>query len=548
LRALLIWTATVISLAIPPACAAPLSGAAFTHAAAAYAAIERADLAAAEREARAARRLAPNSPDAVRLLVDVLVRRGDKAGALVVADRAVARKVGDGDLLARAGYLRADAGARAAAIADFRTAMALPDTPERRTRELSLAVADQEAALGRPAAVLETLAPYARERSYAVQARRGFALFSLERYAEAGAAFASAAETASDETERRTARKGSAQSAATLGDVPTARALVTDLAAEGTACDPDLIYVSLRIGDDRVALDMAAACVDRISAGQHLDLAYAAKRLSSDAEAVDHFSRGIDGRRGEPGFDPATEFALRREVDSLEREFGTAASLTSRLGRSREGGGDSAQFIVESHWQPRLGLPSGTWVQVYGRLTDSGPDLGAVSADDAMEGALGLRLKPLADTSLVVAAERRFALESQAVDDWLLRAGWSGGFGLDLRPGEDDWTFERHYVEVGRYLRQDRWLASGEASGGLTAALTDGTTGSLYIGGAFGYDGAEIRPFSAAVGPGLALSFRFRETAHRAPASEVGVDVGYRVSVTPSDRVGGFYARFYLSL
>jgi len=540
----------VISLAIPPAWAAPLSGAAFTHAAAAYAAIERADLAAAEREARAARRLAPTNPDAVRLLVDVLVRRGDKAGALVVADLAVARKLRDGDLLARVGYLRADAGARDAAIADFRTAMTMPDASEQRVRELSLAVADQEAALGRPAAVLETLAPYARERSYAVQARRGFALFSLERHAEAGAAFASAAETAGDETERRAARKGLAQSAAALGDAPTARALVTDLAAEGTACDPDLIYLSMRIGDDRAALDMAegAACVDRISAGLHLDLAYAAKRLSSDAEAVDHFSRGIDGRRGEPGFDAASEFALRREVDSLEREFGTAASLTSRLGRSREGGGDSAQFIVESHWQPRLGLPSGTWVQVYGRLTDSGPGLGAVSADDSLEGALGVRLKPLADVSLVVAAEKHFALESQAVDDWLLRAGWSGGFGLDLRPGEDDWTFERHYVEVGRYLRQDRWLAGGEASGGLTAALTDGMTGSLYIGGAFGYDGAETRPFSAAVGPGLALSFRFRETAHRAPASEAGVDVGYRLSVTPSDRVGGFYARFHLSL
>lgn len=543
--------------------AAPLSGPAYAHAAAAYEALNRGDLPAAEREARAARQLAPDSPDAVRLLVDVLNRRGDKAEALAVADRAIAQGLRDGGLFAQRGYLRAEAGQNAGAMEDFRDARAMPGTPADRARALTLAIADQAAALKRPAEVVEVLTPYVAERGYAVAARRGFALFTLERTAEARAAFATAADSATTAEERRTARKGLAQSAAALNDAPAVRSLVAliarddakDVAKDGGAvCDPDLIYLLLRVGDDRPAMDMAdgPACAGRVPASLHVDLGYAAKRLYANAEAADRFAKGLDGyRAGGMALDPMMEFALRREIDTLEREFGAVASVTSLLGRSQEGGGNSTQFITEAFWQPRwFGFRNGTMAQAYARLSDSGPGFGtSAPASKALEGAIGVRYKPLAETNLVVAAERHIAFESQATDDWLLRAGYSGGFGLDISPVDKTWTFEQHYAEIGYYVRQERTLMSGEARYGVTTKLggLETVTGSLYVGGAVSYDSAERRTTSAGVGPGVSLRYWFRETPYRAPASSIALDLGYRLPVTASDRIGGVYMQLYLS-
>ena len=533
---------------------APLSGQAYIHAAAAYKALERGDLPAAEREAHAARQLAPASPDAVRLLVDVLSRRGSKAGALAVADQAIARGVRDGLLYAQRGYLRAEAEMSAAAMEDFRFARAMPGTSAERARELTLAIANQAAMLKLPAEVVDILAPYAEERSYAVAARRGFALFTLERHAEARAAFAAATDAATSAEERRIAQKGLAQSAAALNDVPAVRDLVARISAGSDICDPDLIYLLLRIGDDRAAMDMAdgPSCVGQIPAALHIDLGYAAKRLYSNREAVDRFTKGLDGyRTAATALDPMMEFALRREIDTLEREFGLVASVNSLLGRSREGGGDSIQFITEAFWQPRwFGFRNGTIAQLYARLSDNGPGIGTTQqGGKALEGTLGVRYKPLAETNLVLAAERHFAFESQATDDWLLRAGYSGGHGLDISPVERSWTFEQHYAEVGYYTRQERTLMSGEARYGISSKLADldSLTGSLYVGGAVSYDSAERRTTSAGVGPGLSLRYWFRETSYRAPASYVNLDLGYRLPLTPSDRVGGVYMQLYLS-
>lgn len=534
--------------------AAPLSGPAYTHAAAAYVALNRNDLAAAEREARAARQFAPDNPDAARLLVDVLARRGNKTEAVGVADRAIAQGLRDSGLYAQRGYLHAEAGQHDRAMEDFLVARDMSGTTADRKRELTLAVADQAAALDRPAQVVQVLEPYAADRSYAVAARRGFALFKLERHADAREAFTIAAGSATTPEERRTARKALAQSAAALNDAPAVRTLVAQIAADTASCDADLIYLLLRIGDDREAMDMAdgPVCAGRVPAALHVDLGYAAKRLDADSEAAERFGRGLDGyRAGGAALDPMMEFALRREIDTLEREFGAVASVTSLIGRSKKGGDDTTQFITEAFWQPRwFGLQNGTMLQAYARLSDSGPGFGASTASSkALEGAIGIRYKPLADTNLVLAVERHLAFESQAIDDWLLRAGYSGGYGLDINPVATTWTFEQHYAELGYYTRQARRLMSGEARYGVTTKLggLDTVTGSLYLGGTVSYDSAERLTTSAGIGPGISLRYWFRESPYRAPASSVSLDFGYRMPITESDRVGRLYMQLYLS-
>ncbi|HZH25925.1 MAG TPA: hypothetical protein VEY95_01975 [Azospirillaceae bacterium] len=533
----------------------PLSGRAYEHAAQAYAALNRQDLVAAEREARAAVERAPENPNAVRLLVDVLARAGNGPAAMEIADQAIARGVQDSGLHAQRGYLRAAAGRPEAAMEDFRTALATPGLAAERVRELRLSLADQALAAGRPAEVLDALDPYAGDTGYAVNARRGFALFALERYADAAAAFEAASAAAATPEDRRTADKGWAQSAAALGDQDRVRGLVRTL-ADGTAgCDPDLIYLLMRANDDAGAIAMADApgCAGSLTPGVQADLGYATKRLHRNREAAGRFTAALDGYRGAGSavLDPMAEFGLRREVDTLVREFGLTGGYAWRTGRSDAGGGTAAQLILEGYWQPEwFGFQDGRVFQAYARLSNDAPGAGSPApGTDSLLGAVGVRYKPLADLNLVLAAERHIAFGDAATSDWLVRAGYSGGFGLDLNPVEQTWTFEQHYAEAGYYLQQERALFSAEARYGLTTKLfgSQTLTGSAYLGAGLSYDQAEPMPFAAGIGPGLSLRYWFRETAHRAPASYVQVDFGYRVPVTASDRAGGIVLQVHVS-
>ncbi|MBY0510793.1 MAG: hypothetical protein K2P94_11680, partial [Rhodospirillaceae bacterium] len=129
--------------------AAPLQGEAFQRAIAAYAAIGRNDLAAAEREARAAVAAQPDSADAARLLMDVLSRQGKRDAAIVAANDAVARGAADADLYAARGYLHQAAQNVAAAAADFTKVLGDPAFAADKQRGVRLSLADAAAAQGK---------------------------------------------------------------------------------------------------------------------------------------------------------------------------------------------------------------------------------------------------------------------------------------------------------------------------------------------------------------------------------------------------------------
>jgi tetratricopeptide (TPR) repeat protein len=528
------------------AAAQPLEGAAYRHAAAAYEAIARGDLPLAEREARLARGLAPRSADAARLLADVLARAGRDREAWSVADDALSAGIADPGLSAQRGYLSARFGDTDAAIGDFRTALAAPGLAPERGRELRLALADQALAAGRREEALAALAPHEGEQAYDVAARRGFALHGLRRFDEASRAFRTAAAAASSPEDRRTAIKGIAQSEAELGDEGEVRHLVEEAAALDGACDLDLVYLLIRIHEDGHALDMAdRRCEGDLPLGAELDLGYAAKRAFRNEAAVGHFARALeaDALPGQAPADPRTVFGIRREIETLEREWGLAASLFSVAGRSDGGGGDTAQAIVEGYWQPPgIGYRDGRVLQLYARASTAAPVLPGAVADDGAQGALGIRYKPLPTQNLVLAGERLTPIGSEGMADWLARIGYSGGFGTGLEPVEHGWLFEQHYAEADYFVEQGRLLLTGEARLGVSRRLggSANLVGSAWLGGAFSYDDAERHRLSAGFGPGVSLRYWFRETALRAPASHVQIDLGYRAAVTESDRMGGF--------
>ncbi len=536
--------------AASPVFAAALEGEAYKAAEAAYAAIDKGDLAGAEKQARAALALRPDSTDAVRLVMDVLARRGNAAEALRVADAAIAKGTVDADLRAARGYLLAAAGRNDAAVADFTAALKDPGlTASRRAVSLSLA----DAASKDNELVLATLAPFSSDTSYGVQARIGFAAFGLERYEQASKAFSTAAANATTSEEWTTAVKGQAQADAGLGRKDSVRTLVKALTDKNPACDMDLAYVLLRVGEDDLALGLFdGRCKETMTATAHLDAAYAARRLNRNEGASNHFKAALDADRAAPtpGFDAATAFGIQRGIDSLDRQFGLSAGAFYRGERSAAGGGSVGQGLVEAYWQPPvIGNRDGKLLQIYGRVGLNALTPAGTVQTDSLQGAVGLRYKPFSDLNLLVAGERLVPIGDSAAKDWLVRAGYSIGFNTDIQPMQSSYWTGQLYGEAAYFVDQDRFIGTVEGRYGRDTRIGNSPDllGSLFASAAYNYDAAETTKSAAAVGLGAGLRYWFRQTRYRAPSSFIQFDIMYRWKLGPTDRAAGLVLQSSLS-
>lgn len=523
-----------------------LVGEAYSRAAAAYDALAKNDLVLAENEARAAFSLRPDSPDAARLLMDVLNRRGETAAAIAIADQAVASGAADAELYLARAYLNLNSNSTVA-ISDFEKALSANTLPADKVSSARLGIADAAAATKQPARVVEVLSPLGAQPSYDIQARLGFAYFDLNQMPEAEAAFSKAAAAARTPTEKNTALKGQAQAQANLGNNAAVREIVTTLMTASDACDFDLVYLLLRIGDDETALaTFNGRCAGSMTSATELDAAYAAKRLNRNDEAALHFSRALalDRTAAKPEFDVQKTFALRREVETLNRTFGANGTLAYRADRPVNAGGSGGQAVVEGYWQPpNIGNQAGRIFQIYSRVSLNTLGAGGSTVEtNSTQGALGVRYKPLADTNFIVAGEHFFKIGSGAISDWLLRAGYSASLNTDIEPISGTQATAQLYAEGDYFLNQGRTIGVIEGRYGFERQVfltSQNLRASVFVNGTANYDSGERREVAAAAGPGVGLRYWFRESADRAPASYVQFDVIYRLSATKSKRLGG---------
>lgn len=370
----------------------------------------------------------------------------------------------------------------------------------------------------------------------------------------AAEAFAIAVTEAETPEQWTTAIKGQAQAEAGLGHGGVVRELVAAVLARDGACDLDLAYVLLRVGADAEALDLFdGACATSMTATQHLDAAYAARRLVRNDDAVRHFEQALSKGRGEnpPAFDAAIDFGIKRAVDGLERNFGLTAGAFYRGDRSPAGGGSVGQGIVEAYWQPPvIGNREGRILQLYGRASLNALTPGSAVQTDSTQGAVGVRYKPLADLNLMLAGERLFPIGDSASSDWMLRAGYSAGFNTDLQPGSRTYPTGQIYGEVAYLVAQDRVLGTLEARTGFDRQLLPHSSrllGSVFVSGTYSYDSAERTTSATAAGVGAGLRYWFRETAYRAPASFIQFDIIYRFKIGPTDRAAGLVLQSSIS-
>lgn len=320
----------------------------------------------------------------------------------------------------------------------------------------------------------------------------------------------------------------------------------------------ELGYLAVRVGDDAGALQ----AFERASAQGTLpdsalqDAGYAAGRLGRSDTAVGYFSRAIDAAQdGRLALTPQRLFETRREVADRSRTWGAIASLGYRGVAPGRGGagqpatiGDSVQLGAELYWRP-FGYGDGRYVELYGGgfqtlwAKDDAP-----SGSQTLQALAGVRAKPLRNANLVLSFERRIKVGRHAVNDWLLRAGYSYTYGTDLRVDVPQWTTAQLYAEAGRFLGQHMTYATAEAQLGRSLRLDAlhprlVLFPHLVLGADYNSRLASGRRDAFGAGAGLAVRYWFNETRYSAPRSYLDLSLQYRARLGGDERGKGVFVR-----
>lgn len=479
----------------------------------AYAALARKDAASAAALASEAIRRAPQNSAYRSLLVSALTEQKRLPEAIAAASDGLQANGDDARLLAQRGRLRQQTGDDAGARKDFTQALALGSLPTY-----------EEASL----------------------------------YAALG--------------QRRTARER-LQVARDAGEL------------DGMS-DLQVAYLSVQAGDDDSAHESfrKADAASPLAPTATQDAAYNAMRVNDDEQAVGYFKRVIDAKNaGELDMTDQQLFDTRRAVADVSRTWGLTSTTSYRgnssssglssapstsNGNSNNGSGsssnDSLQNSTELSWRP-LGYRNARFVELYGRVTDT---LWSKNSDsdtglDALQGALGVRVKPFTTLNVMAAVERTFPLGSSDIDgDWLLRLGYGSSIGTDLRVDVPSWWTSQLFAETGHYVNDSRNYINSEWQGGRSYAI--GGAGSRWVTfphvvAAYDYDSkmdSDTRSdgsteyasgHAAGVGVGNNVRYWFREDAYNAPRSYVDFSLQYRVKVSGDDRAKGVFARLTYS-
>lgn len=364
---------------------------------------------------------------------------------------------------------------------------------------------------------------------------------------------------------------------AAIGQRRTARERLQEARSSGelaSISDLQLAYVSMQAGDDEAAHDAfrKADAATPLKPAAAQDAAYNAMRVHEDDESVAYFKRVIDGQKtAETPMSAQQLFDTRRTVGDVSRRMGLT-STTSYRGSSglsgapstnNSGGSESNDLLqnsTELSWRP-LGYRNARFVELYGRITDtlwsknSDSDTGA----DALQGAVGVRVKPFSSINIMAALERTFPLGSSNVDgDWLVRLGYGSSIGTDLRVDVPSWWTSQLYAEVGHYINDSRNYFNSEWQVGRSYAI--GGTGSRWVTfphvvAAIDYDskmkseagGGFSSGDAGGIGIGNNVRYWFREDAYNAPRSYVDFSLQYRARVFGEDRAKGVFARLTYS-
>ena len=323
-----------------------------------------------------------------------------------------------------------------------------------------------------------------------------------------------------------------------------------------------IAYLAVLVGDDESALAAfnRAAKQGLLTDTATQDAAYTAGRLGQNQQAVGYFKQSIElADAGQSTLTPQQLFNTRREVADRSRTWGVNTSLIYRgipssalTAAQGNASGDSLQAGTEIWWRP-LSFTNGRTLELYGGASETlSSKAGYPTGSASLQGALGLRARPLPDINLVLALERRIAIGSKSVSDWLARVAYSASSGTDLQVDAPSWTTTNVYAEVGRYINQHQSYATFEGQVGRSFRL-DAIHPKLVVfpHAVLGadYNSGYAQGTKSAVGAGVGVGFRnwFNEDRYNAPRSYLDVSLQYRGRISGDDRAKGVFLRATLA-
>ena len=493
--------------------------------------------------------------------------RRDYAGAVRDARRAIAAEPGNVNyhllllnaLTASHRYDEAEAVAK--------RLLASGRLPASQVRLVRLSLADAALSAKRPELALWALEPFAREDSYEVQARLGYAYLALDDKEGALNAFTRAGARARSAQERNAMLTARIGLLAQLGRKEEARQLFLaayDSGALRGMKAVDLALLASQAGEDDIAFQYFSEAAGRwqLRGTNLVNAAYNARRTYHNEVAVDYFKAAIDeAREGKLKLDPQYLFGLRREVAELTRTWGAYLSVsygpvgiapgsplvppTGAANRTIGAGG-------EIYWRPPgIGYRDGAifelFVRGFGTLYDQS---GGPTGFDTIQGAVGARWKPFKTENLVLEASYLFPVGQYANDDVLLRVAYSKAEGTDLRVDVDNWRAWQIYGDYNYFVSTPQTIATFEGRYGHAFrldAISDRLVLWPYLAIGGGYDTSLATPFALGAGPGATLRYWFNEDEYAAPRSYLDLTLQYRFKLAGDDRAEGVVAGAFLS-
>lgn len=313
-----------------------------------------------------------------------------------------------------------------------------------------------------------------------------------------------------------------------------------------------------------------------------ISLAYAYRGENMNREAIPHFAYALENQeydhsredyaytlKDEGEREPAAQqfrhilpqkespekaTGLRREIQQLEDNWQSTASLTYRDGVARAAGvpglqnyEDSYQYGFESIYSPDSWQREGRRVQLFGQMFVSS-DTGQFNWNEgSTQGALGIRATPLAETEWYVYASRLIGLGEEAIDDWQVRTTYAYTKGLDIRPYEEQWTYLFITPDISYIVDRSELYASVEARYGRSFRHHENwvATPHLVLAGAH-QDTPNESNDAIEAGLGLSWKYWFAATSERAPRGSAELLLQYRAPIVATDSEAGPYIRLVL--
>ncbi|WP_395665083.1 NfrA family protein [Methylocella sp.] len=325
----------------------------------------------------------------------------------------------------------------------------------------------------------------------------------------------------------------------------------------------DLAYLAAAAGDNLRATQAfeAARARGELGGRAFLDAGYAAMRAYDNEAAVSFFSAGVeDARAGGRQAGAQEIFQIRRQIADLDRAWGVnAMAAYGKVGVTPgsalapvTSAGAIGQIGAEIYWRPPvIGYRDRSTFEIFARAfqtvydENNGP-----TGWKTNQTSLGARWKPFGDYNLVFEAARVFGLGSAAASNWMLRAAFSQGEGLDLRVDRPDWLMWNVSAEAVHYFESEETILNAEGRIGQSFrvdGIADGLVLTPYMVLGGGYDNVYSVPLAIGAGPGFAARLWFRGDELHAPRSFVEASVQYRVPLAGGERARGVFAQLSFS-